>query len=420
MTQHAATPAPAGFEPTRAAGLARLARFVPHAGRDYAARRNYDLGAAQGHRHVSGLSPYIRHRLISEEEVLRAVLSRFSLSSAEKFVQEVYWRTYWKGWLEMRPTVWAHYRDGVRHAQDRLATEGGLRRDWEAACRGETGIACFDHWAQELTQTGYLHNHARMWMASIWIFTLRLPWELGADLFLRQLLDGDPASNTLGWRWVAGIQTPGKTYLAQADNIARYTEGRFNPAGQLALDAEPVSAPPTPPKSAPPEAQPIAHNATTGWLLTEDDMLAGFPALPDPGTAPPVFILRADDLRSPLATAPPVSAFTSGALQDTVSRHADRFGTVTQARAADAPGDQVAAWARAQGLTQVVTPYAPVGPGGDCVAATAAALRTQGIALVRQIRPYDLDCWPHATHGFFRFKEKIPRLIGQIKGISAA
>jgi deoxyribodipyrimidine photo-lyase len=65
---------------------------------------------------------------------------------------------------------------------------------------------------QELVETGYLHNHARMWFASIWIFTLRLPWELGADFFLRHLLDGDAASNTLSWRWVAGLHTKGKHY----------------------------------------------------------------------------------------------------------------------------------------------------------------------------------------------------------------
>ncbi len=98
--------------------------------------------------------------------------------------------------------------------------------------------------------TGYLHNHARMWFASIWIFTLRLPWELGADFFLRHLLDGDPASNTLSWRWVGGMQTMGKTYLARADNIATL-HGRAVPArgagdtGRAAARAPcPETAPP--------------------------------------------------------------------------------------------------------------------------------------------------------------------------------
>ncbi|WP_238189582.1 FAD-binding domain-containing protein [Methylobacterium frigidaeris] len=70
-----------------------------------------------------------------------------------------------------------------------------------------------------------------MWFASIWIFSLRLPWELGAEFFLRRLLDGDPASNTLSWRWVAGLHTRGRPYLARRDNIRDFTEGRHDPAG---------------------------------------------------------------------------------------------------------------------------------------------------------------------------------------------
>ena len=65
-----------------------------------------------------------------------------------------------------------------------------------------------------LKENNYLHNHARMWFASIWVFTLDLPWQLGAEFFMKHLFDGDAAANTLGWRWVAGIQTQGKNYLA--------------------------------------------------------------------------------------------------------------------------------------------------------------------------------------------------------------
>ena len=100
------------FVPTRAAGLARLAAFVPAAGRAYANGRNSDHGPDQ-RGNVSVLSPYIRHRLITEAEVLEAVLGRFSLGTAEKFVHEVYWRTYFKGHLETRPEIWARYRRDV-------------------------------------------------------------------------------------------------------------------------------------------------------------------------------------------------------------------------------------------------------------------------------------------------------------------
>ncbi|MGS4947041.1 FAD-binding domain-containing protein [Meridianimarinicoccus sp. RP-17] len=406
------------FEPTRAAGLKALADFLPKAGGSYAARRNYDLGAA-GHPHVSRLSPWMRHRLVSETEVLRAVLGRHSASAAEKFIQEVYWRTYWKGWLEMRPGVWRQYRDGVAAARNRLATEGGLRRDWEAACTGDTGIDCFDHWARELVATGYLHNHARMWFASIWVFTLRLPWELGADFFLRHLLDGDPASNTLGWRWVAGIQTPGKTYLARPDNIARYTEGRFDPRGQLAEHADPIPAPPPPPRMAAPTGDRPDPALRTGWLMTEDDLLAGFPDLPPGDAGLPLCLMPCDDLRSPLATAPHVRGFTAAAMGDAAARHAGMFAEPVTA-SGHGRIEQVLDWAATRGLRQVVMPHAPAGPAGDACGDLCKALAAEGIALRRILRPHDARAWPHATHGFFRFKEKIPALLADLGGLRAA
>lgn len=187
---------------TRAEGEARMAAFVPRMGRHYAAGRNYDYGPDK-HRDVSGLSAYLRRRLVLEEEVVAAALAAHGPEQAEKFIQEVVWRGYFKGWLERRPVIWASYRDGVLQDLDALARDRALRRAVADAEAGQTGLACFDAWAQELVETGYLHNHARMWFASIWIFSLGLPWRLGANFFYRHLLDGDPASNTLGWRWLA-------------------------------------------------------------------------------------------------------------------------------------------------------------------------------------------------------------------------
>ena len=148
------------FTPTRSAALNRLEAFLPNTGRNYAIRRNNDDITG-----VSALSPYIRHRIITEAEVLRAVLDRHDAAEAGKFVQEVFWRTYWKGWLELRPTVWNDYRTELQAALNRVQTESGLRQQSEAACKGGTGIDCFDLWARELARTGYLHNHARMWFA---------------------------------------------------------------------------------------------------------------------------------------------------------------------------------------------------------------------------------------------------------------
>ncbi|WP_412509225.1 uL13 family ribosomal protein, partial [Roseovarius sp. SYSU LYC5161] len=261
-------------EPTRAAGAHVLAAFAPRMGRRYANGRNFDRGPG-AHRDVSMLSPYLRRRLVTEHETVAAALGAHGHENAEKFVQEVIWRGYFKGWLERRPQVWDSYRDGLIRDLATLDTDRRLRRDVERAEAGETGLACFDAWARELVDTGYLHNHARMWFASIWIFTLELPWRVGADFFYRHLLDGDPASNTLGWRWVAGLHTRGKPYKAQAWNITKFTDHRFAPRdadlaeGVQGLDhLEPEGLPDVLPLRAPVRPDP---DAPTALLLTEED-----------------------------------------------------------------------------------------------------------------------------------------------------
>ena len=388
---------------TRTEALQRLTDFLPHAGRDYASKRNYDL---PGHPHVSVLSPYIRHRLITEEEVLAAVLGRYSLSGAEKFIQEVFWRTYWKGWLELRPGVWSAYRRGVHGALDRVATEGGMRKTWEAACNGDTGIAAFDHWARELVDTGYMHNHARMWFASIWIFTLELPWELGADFFLRHLLDGDPASNTLSWRWVAGLQTRGKHYIARSSNIAKYTEGRFNPGYQLNTQVDPLDGPAPPERRSAPMSAPMPQGSRIGLILTEDDLAPG-DLLKTPATA--TLCVSGATGRSPLAVSPRVLDFTAAAIAATKARHSDRLGPVTGPIPANEIDAYFQSWRADHNLDAVMMPYAPVGPARD---ALWPLIKAGKIAPI--LRSYDEASWPHAKAGFFKFKAQIPDILSEI------
>ena len=134
------------------------------------------------------------------------------------------WRTYWKGWLELRPNVWTDYVAEL----NKIREEYKDNQNYKNAIDGKTNIECFNYWVKELKENNYLHNHTRMWFASIWIFTLELPWQLGAEFFMQHLYDGDSASNTLGWRWVAGIQTRGKHYLASEWNIKKFTNNRFN------------------------------------------------------------------------------------------------------------------------------------------------------------------------------------------------
>ena len=143
-----------------------------------------------------------------------------------------FWRIYWKGWLEGRPKVWYDYKEKINEYITNLSKKN-FYKDYIKATNGQTGIECFDKWVNELKEFGYLHNHTRMWFASIWIFTLNLPWELGANFFYKNLLDADPASNTLSWRWVAGLHTEGKFYLARQDNIEKFSEFSFNNKSQL-------------------------------------------------------------------------------------------------------------------------------------------------------------------------------------------
>ncbi|HIP77586.1 MAG TPA: DNA photolyase [Kiloniellaceae bacterium] len=399
--------------PRRAAALERLDRFVPQAGRAYAARRNFDFGP-QDRSNVSALSPWIRHRLILEEEVLRAALQRHSFAAAEKFVQEVFWRGYFKGWLEHRPQAWTRYRADLLAGLEDLERDAALRDRYEAAVEGRGGIDCFDAWARELIATGYLHNHTRMWFASIWIFTLRLPWQLGADFFLRHLLDGDAASNTLSWRWVAGLHTRGKSYLARASNIARYTEGRFDPAGQLAT-AAPALSEPALDAPLPPQFDAVPKDlGRFSLLVTEED---GQPESLDlPGRPSALLGLAATAQRSPMPIGTIARTFTTGAVADALSRGAEAFGL--EAAGVDgfqAPAEDWGAglvdWARSHALSVIVTAAPSVGPLWDCLTAARPTLADAGIALQPVTRRYDRAVWPHASQGFFQLKAKIPKLL---------
>ncbi len=211
------------FGTSRASAIEKLNNFIEQNLFEYSRLRNFDYGP--GNRsNISCLSPYITHGIISELEVIKKSLSKFSFSKNEKFIQEVLWRTYWKGWLELRPAVWTDYLSELKKIREEFKDNA----DYKKAIEGNTNIECFNEWVNELKNNNYLHNHARMWFASIWIFTLELPWQLGAEFFMKHLYDGDAAANTLGWRWVAGIQTQGKNYLASEWNIKKFTNNRFN------------------------------------------------------------------------------------------------------------------------------------------------------------------------------------------------
>jgi len=210
------------FEASRAKAIDKLNIFIENNLSEYSKLRNFDF-SPNNRSNISCLSPYITHGIVNELEVIDKSLKKFSFSKNEKFIQEVLWRVYWKGWLELRPNVWSDYLVELNN----LRNEFKSNQNYLNAIEGKTNIECFNQWVKELKENNYLHNHTRMWFASIWIFTLELPWQLGAEFFMQHLYDGDAASNTLGWRWVAGVQTQGKHYLASEWNIKKFTNNRF-------------------------------------------------------------------------------------------------------------------------------------------------------------------------------------------------
>ena len=406
--------------PTRSAALARLFAFLPAAGRRYADTRNHDDGPAdQGRANVSQLSPWLRAGLIGESEVLEAVLGQHSLRDAEKFVAEVFWRIYFKGYLEQRPAIWDDYRTGRDGALAALERNAGIRTAYTKATEARTGIEAFDIWARELVETGYLHNHARMWFASIWIFTLRLDWRLGADFFLRHLMDGDAASNTLSWRWVAGLHTRGKHYMARADNIARYTAG--HPQGPLAAegladDADPLVEPqeygrrpldlPAPVCSAS-FAQPFA-------LLLHDEAAHHAPlALP----SAPALVIGASRpaARSPGDTGTLARDFAQGAVAGGIAEAAARFACpAIQWRA----GDALAPLLAAAGVERIALPYLPTGWTRDALWPDLAPQVAAG-RVVTLLGDLDRATWPHARAGFFGVSKMIEEVLRE-SGIGPA
>ena len=402
------------FPATRQSALQRLDDFLAEAPL-YAARRNH---VASGHPHVSRLSAAKRHRLITEAEVVEAALQKYPFRVVEKFLQEVLWRGYWKGWLERHPRVWDHY--GVSDAAVDPEVATACRE--VAAGRSPSGI--MNHFARELLETGYLHNHARMWWASYWIHHCGLPWEFGARHFFRHLLDADPASNTLGWRWVAGRQTRGKTYLATAQNIRKFCAPELlEQAGGVGLDEH------------------VVARAGLADDPTVDD-LNGLPELPNEVGLPDpqrriALILHDEDLcleagpadslrpavvlqfipESEPPPSEPRAQWLGQARADAARRAAAHFGC--EVRVCRTPEAMTGACV-AEGVGSVFLMEPFVGPLRDQLREWPADLLPRGISLGRLRRKWDSVLLPHASRGFFPFWNKVGRMLAKsgVEGLS--
>ncbi len=371
------------------ASEAELNWFLAQNLKQYSRLRNFDFGPDKRN-NVSQLSKYISHRVIDEYNVVRATLGVSTFERAEKFIQEVFWRVYWKGWLEHRPTVWSDFV--AFDQQDKLSSQKD-NKNYLAAINGETGIECFDFWAQELRNTNYLHNHARMWFASIWIFTLGLPWQAGAQFFLKHLLDGDAASNTLGWRWVAGIQTMGKCYLARAENISKFTGERFDNARlnerALPLADEKVHV-----------VQPIDYEVSTKQkfetLLIMDTNL-NMLTRNETKNYKKIYVMSLANASRQIAISQSVVEFKQNLIKSAAQKHP--HCEVLDAREAKQvlgkmPGCDVC--------------YPFIGENLDFL---HRSNDVWNIDLNFLRHHEDLFCWRFATKGFFNFKKNIPAII---------
>ena len=395
------------FPNTRAAGLDRLHTFLP-AARLYARDRNF---VRPGHPAVSRLSPLLRHRLLTEQEVASAAVDAHGFQGVEKFVQEVYWRRYWKAWLSYRPQVWREAAAAAAPADD---ARGDRAR---AVMNADSGNPVIDWFTRELIETGYLHNHSRMWFAAWWIHQAQLPWEWGAGFFMRHLLDGDPASNTLSWRWVAGLQTPGKTYLARRSNLEKYLDPAIlaavssgliefdNPQPRIpdALSKPPVTRPE-------PDASPPPAPGRTGIWIHEDDLLAE--KSPLQAIRPDAIIVTGHaNAWNRLGYSDGRRKWIEGALDDTAGR-ATRHWRIEAVRVnTDCLATCLADWARAQQLQTVHALRPDVGPLDEDLPDLRRSLDAADVSLTISDRPEDLELRPLASHGFFQFWEKLrPRL----------
>ena len=399
---------------TRARALELLADFLPRAGRDYQNNRNLDRGR-DGHSFVSRLSPFVRHRILSEEELISNVLSSHSRSAAFKFIQEIFWRTYWKGWLEHRPAVWDRFEVEVQSEFAKLELVPVKNKIFEQAIGGSTEIAIFNSWVNELKETGYLHNHARMWFASIWIFTLRLPWQLGADFFYNHLLDGDPASNTLGWRWVAGLQTAGKTYLATESNIRKNAAQRLKTIPdsergleRLATQTFEIEDSLTIEEKAPSSSRfvdlsPVSIEENDAVLVTVEDLSTQW--LDRAGNHVAIFE-KTDGRHSEIK-----KKFRQEAIEEVKYRIAENSSVGIENIKIFESAHEISSWMEEQGLNDLHSSYIPTGEIRSSLAELPTMLESSGHCYYEHLNDYDRTVWPHCRKGFFQLGKSIDSLI---------
>jgi len=377
------------FHPSRTHALEQMQSFVENHLGLYARDRNFDFGPDK-RTNTSCLSPYVSHGILNENEIIKTSLKQYSYTKIEKFIQEVLWRTYWKGWLERRPSVWKDFVNDLKYLKVDYESDKNLK----AAVNGNTDIECFNDWVQELKDTGYLHNHTRMWFSSIWIFTLELPWQLGAEFFMRYLKDGDPASNTLSWRWTAGVQTKGKNYVAQEWNIKKFTNGRYNKV-KLNENAVPIISDKDYVQIDPELVNADYHDQKT--LVIFDNQLSFETSDFSDTKFKKILIMKNTNLTRSIELDENLMNFKNDLLADQENRLKDHFDVevkdISFLNNLDTSG--------------MVALYPGVGENLDC-------LNQNQIQIPYLFRSLDQMTNKYCNKGFFNFKNFIPKIISQI------
>ncbi|MFZ9534362.1 MAG: FAD-binding domain-containing protein [Candidatus Fonsibacter ubiquis] len=377
----------------REQGIAKLKEFSENHLSNYAKSRNFDYGPSKRD-NVSNLSKYITHRIIDEQEVIQTAHSKFAYIKIEKFIQEVFWRTYWKGWLEMRPRVWTSYIEDLKQLEKQKDSV-----EYQQAISGKTSIECFNDWANELIKYNYLHNHARMWFASIWIFTLKLPWQLGADFFLKHLLDGDAASNTLSWRWVAGLQTKGKNYLATKFNINTFSAKKYEVL-KLNDQASPLF------ETTSFEIQPLhfdkVENENSLFLLhnLDSNFLQKFQ-----NKYQYYALLDFNSILESKNYSKQVLDFKASINEELIDQLKSNFNSDLVVK----NKEDLLKIVKDKNIKNIITPYINCGYENDFMNEIKKKIKITYLA-----RDYDQFCYPFATKGFFAFKEQIPKILSKI------
>jgi hypothetical protein len=373
--------------------------FIKNGLANYSKNRNFDNGPFN-RTNVSKLSPYIKRRIISEKEVILSCLKKFDKDFINKFIQEVFWRIYWKGWLEGRPKIWNNYKKELDKYNVSLTSEN-FYKDYKKAINGKTNIKCFDEWVVELTKYGYLHNHTRMWFASIWIFTLNLPWELGANFFYRNLIDADAASNTLSWRWVAGLHTPGKFYLARQDNIEKFSKFSFDNKSQLKKNIS------TPSFINEEYVKPIFYNSKNDkikfYLINSNNLLYKLDLLKSLYKTKVIYLdFFKNKVDSEIKLKFEENAITSY-LEWLKNNKINVFKVTDSSELSEIISGQ---------SKDIHTFYPCVGYEKDKI--NEICLQ-HDLNIKYLFDPLDLECWSHAKSGFFKFKNNIDTFISKIQ-----